>query len=195
MREAVERQARGSRDRLDVVMLQRKRRDSLARLGERVYELSLMARLDEVGDDEEIAAMIADVEVIEDRLAADAPAARDDEAVSSASFRPPRANKDVRVWRPVVPDHEADGDEEERDAVRSGSERSETARQARDERVPWESVAPVEARERAGDRRGRGDAGRGQSRGGIAFVADEADGDDDLAAYMHPDDVRTRDDD
>ncbi len=115
VRQAMERQARSSRERLDGVMLQRKRRDAFVRLGQFVYELAMTGALGELEEVPEIAELLDDIEHFEQELdAPDRPGWDDDvEAVSSADWRPPprrdRPRRDspaeeVRVWRPVMPE-------------------------------------------------------------------------------------------
>jgi hypothetical protein len=97
------------------------------------------------------------------------------EAVSSADYRAPKASArgEYRVWRPVMPE---DAPEEE-------------AADAPPEEIP----APARSRSTAPARRRRVAS---RSGGAIHFVDEEPrpgdlDCDDDLAEYMHEDDVPT----
>lgn len=186
LREAFERQARSQRVRIDGAMLERKRRDMLAALGEAVYEL---ARAGEVGDLEEvpeISDLIADIEYIDDRMDdADARPRRDvsdPDVVSAAEWaagsgrrrfhhpEPGASDENMRVWRPVRP-----------------SARKEPPADQADEAAE-EAVPEPTARGRSSRRR----RSRRAAGGGIAFGADPRDSlddDDDLEQYMHPDDL------
>lgn len=199
VKDAVERQARSSRDRLDEVVLQRKRRDTLARVGELVYEMAVQDRLDELYDSPELARLLADVEDIEDQLTGADSAdgvdahAEEPDVVSSASWTPPRpasrAHRDVRVWRPVVDEDDGDGgDSDDREQA------AEPAAEPPPESVPWQSARPGRPRPRRRRARGPQHRGPGAEHGGIAFVTDAVgDPDEDLAEYMHDDDVGTSD--
>jgi hypothetical protein len=205
VREAVERQARSSRMRLDEVMLQRKRRDTLARLGELVYELAVQGKLGDFEDEvPELAELLADVEELDEQLGSAAEPEpepdhdhghdhdHDHGAVSSADWTPPgrqaragapRDRDELRVWRPVVTVDEGD--------------RGHLGERAADQRGGGESGPGTRA---PGGRAARMDRSATRSRsarndrGGIAFVTDDvAEGDDELAGYMHPDDVPGKD--
>jgi hypothetical protein len=195
VREAVERQARSSRMRLDEVVLQRKRRDTLARLGELVYELAVQGKLGDLEDEvPELAELLADAEELDEQLgsAPEYDHEHDHEAVSSADWTPPARHAragapqdrdELRVWRPVVTDpvkgspHTGERVAAERGREDGGSgTRAAAGRAAR--------MGQGAARSRVAQ----------SERGGIAFVTDDvADGDDELARYMHPDDVPDKD--
>jgi len=161
---------------LDQALTQRKRSSTLSRLGEQVYSLAQRGQLGELLLEPEIALLIGELEQL------DSPNRRDDEhdhgfeAVSSADYAASRhgregepgsgssAAKEYRVWRPVMP------------------EDAEILDDTRDESAP-ERPARL-SRSRSAERRG----------GGIHFgapspSAEDPDSDDDLASYMHDDDV------
>jgi hypothetical protein len=219
VREVVERQARSSLANLDQVMLQRKRRDTLARLGELVYDMARDHGLASLAGHTQVAELIAEVDEIDLRLE-ERPdvgpgtrpgrgAGEDDwetgrppdyEAVSSADWRPPERGRSAdrragqRVWRPVMPPEDASAEEPpaRAHAARAGDQRG--ARGSADDRPdgsPEHSRdAPAAAPARPRRRRARHRA----PSGGIAFMVDAApDEDDDLSEYMHEDDVPRRD--
>lgn len=194
VKDVVERQARSSLANLDQVMLQRKRRDALVRLGEVVYDLGRGRQLGALADHAEVAEALAEIEDIDARL--DQEGAEPAEAVSSADWRPPgshgRSAADSagqRVWRPVVPpdDDSADlapatgaGDDAD-----SRSDRSPQMARPQSEDESESAPTPGRARRRRPRQR---DAG-----GGIAFISDAvAEDDEDLSEYMHEDDVPRR---
>lgn len=274
--------ARSSRGRLDNVMLERRRRDALARLGEAVYIAAMRGELGGFGDRPDIADLLADVEDVQERLEhsfdseegfdirlGDNFDGRDDGAVSSANWRPPpvreRADDDepLRVWRPIMPagdspaadsqhrdDNDGDGATDQHDsaavaprsiredetsarpafdaataepaepqpaphddaesAARSAlaslaaipglGELAEFAAQAMGERADATDESSARSEPDPSRRRGRGRRGRArrtdsERRGGIAFVSDSIDPDDDLSEYMHEDDLPTTDSD
>ena len=167
-----------ARARLDDALIDRRRTEALAELGDAVLSLIKRGRLEELADIPEIADAIAAIDDLDargtrrdrdDEPGRDwvAPESRrrfdrrrdesdDDGTVSSRDWRPPRSARPAeRVWRPTA-DEPAD--------------------------TPWQPVEKKPAAKRAEPPR----------RGGITFPAadDDAAGDeDDLASYMHPDDV------
>lgn len=181
VKDVVEQQARGRGGLIDQALGQRKRRDALAELGEKVYRLSRQGQLGELALDPEIGMAIAQVEAVADDDVEwhDAPMARraGAEAVSSTNYQPPERKEqgEYRVWRPVMP--EAPVVAEETEAPPSEAVVLETIddRSARSSRMPRKSA-------------------RRNIDGGIQFVAEsahsgDADCDDDLEQYMHEDDV------
>lgn len=211
VRDVLERGAREGRARLDDVRRDRRREAALAELGEAVMEALRAGELAELFEVPAIATAIAEVEALErdeadtaDELPAKswaptqrgarydrdeaprarerpapAPAARrdrsdepgarfrvderadDDGTVSSASWRPPprAAAEPARAGKPAP--------------ARPAAPRPGTAPPRGDRPERADRSAPAPAAPRAG---------------GIKFGADEDD-DDDLARYMHPDDV------
>lgn len=238
VKDAVERQARSSLGQLDAVMLQRRHREALARLGEVVWDLAKHGELGELGEHEEIAALLDELAELEDRAygagSGDGTVSAADWSATSRSSAPARgpagtrgpgrkSQPEMRVWRPSVadipdapdaPDAPGGDAEPARDpgpAVHargravapkrgpSGLERSEV----RDDTAVPEATdaSPAQERGRTGERpgpsgrsRGRRTRGRDdQAAGGIAFMEDgPGDEDDDLAGYMHEDDVPPR---
>lgn len=209
VRDVVERQARSSLANLDHAMLQRKRRDTLARLGELAYEMIRDHRAGMMTGHPEVGELIAEVEEIDERLQEwpqpepgmrsrsrrGAPASADD-TVSSADWRPPvpRAAADEgarqRVWRPEIPP------DDEEPAPAAGGSRPAGSRP--DASVPGRAPDTMETArtepEVAASPRARRRSRRRDTGGGIAFVSDTtAMEDDDLAEYMHEDDVPRRD--
>lgn len=206
LRDALERGAREGRSRLDSALSNRRRQDALAELGEIVLDLirrgeidlaelpeiqDIVAHLDEIDaghdedDDEEVAApttrnrfdtRAASGSSRSSSRTAPSPRATwsrpsssrgratdDDGTVSSRTWsRPSPAKPAPRVWRPPVDD--------------------EPAPAAPDDERPEDEAAAAPA---PGPAR-RGPAGRKDPtrKGGIHF-----DDDEDLAEYMHPDDV------
>lgn len=125
VKDAVERQARSSLGQLDAVMLQRRHREALARLGEVVWELARSGELGELAGHAEIVALCDELAELEARTqqgaepddgtvsAADWGPAADRDASASrrpAAGRGPAAGRepgrksqqDLRVWRPSV---------------------------------------------------------------------------------------------
>ncbi len=168
VKDAAVRSASRSRERLDEAMLERKRRDTLAALGEVVYELIVEGDAADLEEVDEIRSLVSDLEHLDARLDQheqhQAPAPQDDGTVSSAAWSSVRRFHQAegaaeRVWRPTadVPDAPK-----------------------RDAAPPGESAGP----------RRRRSAASGERRGGISFVDDPADAAEaELADYMHPDDV------
>lgn len=204
VRDVVERQARSSLANLDHAMLQRKRRDTLARLGELAYEMIRDHRAGMMTGHPEVGELIAEVEEIDERLQEwpqpepgmrsrsrrGAPASADD-TVSSADWRPPVSRAAVdegarqRVWRPEIPP-----DDEEPEPAAAGSRQDATF----SGRAPDTAEAARTEPEAATTPRARRRSRRRETGGGIAFVSDAAVmEDDDLAEYMHEDDVPRRD--
>lgn len=200
VKEAVERQARSSLGQLDSVMMERRRRDALARLGEAVWNMARDGELGALAGHPEVAGPLGELAELEEHTdQAGAPAAG---VVSSADWRPPapaagpaggRRGEPMRVWRPVVP-----GDEDETAHDQAPEEparpRDEPA-EARDLDPAPSGLEPadpdgeVSTRAARSPRRRRSRRRDSDSAGGIAFVADGPDDEDDLRAYMHDDDV------
>jgi hypothetical protein len=241
VKDAVERQARSSLGQLDAVMLQRRHREALARLGEVVWDLAQNGELGELVEHDEIAALLDELAGLEDR--AQQSAEPGDGTVSAADWTPPasrgaaesrgpargrgaaeplgpgrKGQPEMRVWRPSVadiPDPPDVEDEPDRDAGRGRHAASPAAVSRRGPQGPNRSevagvppdseatdVSQAQERGRAGVRSGpsarsRGRRPRGRddrAAGGIAFLEDgPGDEDDDLAGYMHEDDVPPRD--
>jgi hypothetical protein len=184
VKDALERGAREGRARLDDARLGRRHEEALAELGAIVLEQVRKGELADLEEIREIAEAIAAIEQIESRLdertepaprrAREAAPARrrepaDDGTVSSGTWTPPQPQGgSVRVWRPSAPPEDVTEDL--------------GPRRARATHIDEEPGA--ELRE---DRRPR--------RGGISFERHDdtaPDPDDDLAEYMHPDDVPSK---
>ncbi len=170
---------------MDQALVNRRRKEAFAKLGESIYRLSKHGELGELALDPEIGMAISDIEALESDLQEDwdnqggsSHHRRGEEAVSSANYRPPpaSADKEMRIWRPVIPEDELDSEEivsEEQDVATSEVQAS--AKDTGPLRIP------------------RKIAQRKQG-GGIRFVeerpgSDDLDSDDDLESYMHDDDV------
>ena len=183
VKDVMEQQARSRGGLLDQALVQRRRRESLARLGEAVYRLSQRGELGELALDPEIGMAIAELDEMgdEDRehqphMSASKRAGV--EAVSSADYRPaqasPPSSGEYRVWRPVMP-----ADDLEADAQQGGISAPAEARPAK-----AKPSGPLRTTRKSAQRSG----------GGIRFVEEQpkpgdAECDDDLASYMHDDDV------
>jgi hypothetical protein len=184
VKDAVLEQAQSQRRVIDGALLERRRRDALAALGEAVYQRAVAGELAGLEDDRDLAAHLDEIAELDRRIDEAGDGAGN--AVSSAQwaagpgrqrFHRPNPDREVRVWRPSLDDLDDDG------TVSSGARPGPPA--ARAEAVP--------ADEPTGRRRRR-DRDPGGRRGGIAFVTDPVEPDDDLEAYMHPDDVTTGED-
>jgi len=171
MTDVARRQARSQKQRLDTALLDRRRRDALADLGENLYELAASGEI-ELEELPELAQGVRDVEEI-DRQISEAQGAT-------------RAGLDTR--RPVRL-------ERTRRSGKTGENGSERERVWRPPRDPEPHMpAPRPVHEAPPPRaRPSGSAGGG----GIVFVADDAapagvDPDDSLESYMREDDVPRR---
>ena len=215
MRDVVEREARATRSRLDGALGDRRRQDALARLGDAVFELWVRGELGDLDEIPELRGCLAEIEAIDARAevasrerggparsaddrggepaARDEHEAEDDGAVSSANWaasrarfdrgRPVSTTENLRVWRPVAPrDPPARRDTPPR-GTDGGSRDHGQARAPEPARDP-ESIARAERPTRPSRAAVRP--------GGIAFVPDEPDEADELAEYMHSDDVPPR---
>ncbi|HET6612760.1 MAG TPA: hypothetical protein VFG83_12260 [Kofleriaceae bacterium] len=109
LKESATRAARGQRDQLAIQLLERKRNARLAALGARVLMHPEARNLAE--RDPEIAAILDDIDDLDDRLGK-APAAAS--AAPATSAHPEAAKKKTGVWRPVVPASDDDDDDLER---------------------------------------------------------------------------------
>lgn len=177
VREVLERGAREGRARLDDVWRTRRRDEALARLGEAVLEAVRAGEAQELFDLPDVADALADLDGL-DAGAEDPPERPErDRASSERMWIPPgiRDRFDRRPERPppIAPRDAADDD----GTVSSGARRPANEPGARfQERPAAVTVAAAPA-----------PAAR---KGGIQFAADDDDVDDeDLAQYMHPDDV------
>ena len=180
VREVLTRGAREGRTRLDEALSKRRREDSLAELGEIVLGLIRRGEID-VGELPEVREIVAHLDEVDAGHADDLdeqptpPPARsrfdarggkrlprdeEDGTVAATTWSPPkRAKSQTKVWRPKTAGAPPDADGE--DPVS-------------------EDITPPRGRATVADRPG---AKAGQKKGGITFE------DDDLADYMHPDDV------
>lgn len=185
MKDVVEQQTRGRGGLIDQALVQRRRKEAMARLGESVYVLIQSGNAGELALDPEIGMVLSEIDALDDEEYNDDHGDYDDgngfvpspdsrsEAVSSANYRPPapKANsEEFRVWRPVMPP-----DDEEVEEVNEATSVPEPLAAEPSSRIPRKSA-----------QRKRG--------GGIQFVPDPArpgdlDSDEDLESYMHEDDV------
>lgn len=179
----MEQQARSRGGLIDQALEQRRRKESLARLGESVYRLSQRGELGELALDPEIGMALAAIDSMsqdddsndghDESMARRAGA----EAVSSADYRPaqthvPNRGED-RVWRPVMPE-----DDLKADTLQDSTPPTEDK--------PYQTGArgPIRLARKSAQRSG----------GGIRFVEEQpqsgdVDCDDDLEGYMHDNDV------
>ena len=182
MRDMAMDQARNQRQRLDSALLQRKLRDTLTALGEVVYELAAAGELGSLADHPEIEAQLVELEELERRIddsefepRAPGPLGRranwpsKAQRAHSSGGRERDPDDGVRVWRPNVDDD---------DGVVSAF--------PADEPVTRETSEPARSRKRVMRERPRR-ANRGG--GGITFVDDGPEPEEDLSEYMHEDDV------
>jgi len=118
VREVVDRGTQLQRNWFDATLLQRKRKDALALLGEAVYRAAVAGQVERVADDPQFRRLVEDIdeldqriEVAEQRAPAPGPSPRTTDRV-----RPGRGGgaSEPRVWRPVAPwtapDESAPGD-------------------------------------------------------------------------------------
>jgi hypothetical protein len=171
MTDVARRQARTQKQRLDTALLDRRRRDALADLGETLYELATAGEI-ELDELPELAQAVQDVQEIDRRIAEAEREASAGEGRRPVRLRPTgsagvkssreRGGSDTsRVWRPPL------------------DPEPETA----------EAAQPSPAR--------RPGSASGPRRGGVVFVDDdsapaEVDPDDSLRSYMNDDDVPRR---
>ncbi|MBL4636218.1 MAG: hypothetical protein JKY56_20325 [Kofleriaceae bacterium] len=201
VKDVVEQQTRGRGGLLDQALMQRRRKEAMARLGESMYSYLQKGspEAEAIALVPEIAMAIANVDSLEDEeYGYDSPGfeggefvpasdhnfvpapnhsspKQNREAVSSANYRPPapkQSSKEFRVWRPVVPPDDDSSESEDEPVSLPMSASSEKDTQSR---IPRKTA-----------QRKRG--------GGIHFVDEparpgELDSDDDLESYMHDDDV------
>lgn len=161
MRSAAMKQANSQRNLIDQALLARRRKEAHSRLGEEVYGRMLAGELDELARSPAIASIALEIAELDQAVAEADTAAEDAPADWSKSRARHGARRPARVWRP------GEGD------APSASEPGHDA----------EAAEPA-------PRRRRRRAAPGQQRGGIAFVRDEDGSEaDDLADYMHDDDV------
>ena len=196
-------QARSQRGLLDQAKTARRRKDVLAKLGEEILEMSQRGDLGGLERKPAIRRYLKEIDQLDRELEGSDEAYFEDmrrgaglndaaspfedegrsEAVSSANYRPPPPSQpgEARVWRPNL--DELDTEEELPNIAQSvdgGDDEAEV------------EAAPRPAR-RGFSQRTRRTASRGAG-GGIRFIEEEAmpgdqDNDDDLAEYMHEDDV------
>lgn len=195
VKDAALRQAEAQRVWLDGALIQRKHKDALAVLGALVYERILSGELRELEEDRDVADTIRLLEELEVRMEEAAERARERAARAAAGARTaassfasraglssrggPEDPGEVRVWRPVVPrDAERDDDPFD-DPLPAGDDGTVSALGG--------STVPRRPRRTRPRRAARG-------AGGIRFVDDDPGvEDEDLAEYMHPDDVPSQD--
>ena len=204
VRDVLERGAREGKARLDDARRERRREQALARLGEAVLDALHAGEAQELLDRAEVADAIAEVDDLDrgerdrDRAAWVAPPTRerydrgdDDGTVSSRAWRPPARparpdGRDAAPARPAARHDDLPG--------RPGGRHDDDARPRHDERsAPEDRPRPGEEPARAGRRPAEEPGARFQERrraGGIQF--DSGDDEDDLAEFMHPDDLPPR---
>ncbi len=210
MTDAARRQARSQKQRLDTALLEARRREALANLGEILYELSEKGEID-IDELPELATAVQEVAEIDRRIVEAEEEGRDRVETrrpvrlgrtsgaaggqrEQARRRPDRdrAGGRERVWRPPVDPEPQPGDraEPEMDVEIEGRPGRGSTRAARPTGRPQrQRPAPPPARA------GRGSAGAGG--GGIVFVDDDTapadvDPDDSVESYMNDDDVPRR---
>jgi hypothetical protein len=185
MTDVARRQARTQKQRLDTALLDRRRREALADLGETLYELATAGEI-ELDELPELARAVQEVEEIDRRIAEAAQEASAGEGrrpvrlrpTGSAGVKRERREPDrQRVWRPTL-DPEPEAQPEPAPEPRPAGSR---------QRRPTAEPGPAGGRE----------AGPARGRGGIVFVDDDsAPGDvdpgDSLRSYMNDDDVPRR---
>ncbi|MCP4449788.1 MAG: hypothetical protein GY811_31320 [Myxococcales bacterium] len=185
VREVVEQQTRQRGGLLDHALTQRRRSAALAKLGKQVYRLAKRGELGELLLEPEISLIIGDLEQLDaEGEEGDYGPLAGPEAVTSADYvaqshrgsEPGSGDGEYRVWRPVMPEGATiAGDEEEfLERESDAAETAEASAPTRSSRLPRRSAL----------RRG----------GGIHFSEDsprpeDVDSDEDLASYMHDDDV------
>lgn len=195
MTDVARRQARSQKQRFDTALLDRRRHDALADLGEILYELATSGEI-ELDELPELARAVQEVDDIDRRIA-------EAEEANAAPRRPVRlrptgssgvrrsGDRDAargreRVWRPVPPP----GDEP------TGAGGRGESRGERKIEPEIESETEIEtefASDPAPPRRAAPGPRRGAGAGGIVFVDDEGSADDDpLQAYMNEEDVPRR---
>jgi len=211
VREVVEQTARSSRLRVDAMMAAKNHRDALMALGAACYERAVRGDFGDLNDDHELLDLLAAVEHAEaETTVSGGPngmnspdladfgftagdmedlsgIAGDSESdlVSAENWQPPAPpSEPMRVWRPVIPNDPP-------------NEPTESAPQAPLEDAPVKTAAN-RARGTIENNRPPGDVG---DVGDVVFVMDSAtsggardntgyvDDEDDLAEYMHEDDV------
>lgn len=185
VREVVEQQTRSRGGLLDQALTQRKKAAALTRLGEEVYRLAKRGELDALLLEPQIGMLIGEIDSLDDsdgEYGYEGPAGP--EAVSSAEyagrFQSSRAaasgaREEYRVWRPVMPgDDQIIDVEDDEDGPEEAPSATAPKGPARPSRLPRRSAI----------RRG----------GGIHFAdtgprPEDPESDEDLASYMHDDDV------
>jgi len=208
VRDVLERGAREGRARLDDVRLERQRTDALADLGEIALALIRRGDLADLEEIPEVADAVAAIEEIDARVEEaedrrrirepeDAPTSRRTRAPSPGRERPDRGRGPDVPWQRVGADD--DRDDDDRRAPRGGDDDRaigdgtvssgswKPPRPAAPQRV-WRPDG-AEAPGPAPAPRARKPAAPPARAGGISFEGEE----DDLAEYMHPDDVPPKD--
>jgi hypothetical protein len=198
VREVVEREAQAQLSRLDLVKLQRQRRNALAELGEAVYDLAVQGKLGELS--EAVRECLAAIDAVDQQLEGAGRPGDRGFAANSGWRRPPKspARRDdapIGVWRPVppfaAPDQQSGG--------KGGPDQASAPRPSGERSHHSSGHESSLARRSTG---GRAPAGSEPAQGGAA-VADEPrprpgrairfddnwDDDDDLEEYMHENDV------
>lgn len=169
VREVLERGAREGRARLDDARRSRRRDDALARLGEAVLEAVRDGELQDIYDIPEAADALADLDGLD--AGAEEPPEHEPPARERPREREPepplRARFDRRPPRPPPIEPRATDDD---GTVSSGAR---PRRPAEEPGARFQEKAPAR-------------------RGGIQFSAAADDDEEDLAQYMHPDDVPKR---
>ena len=186
VRDVLERGAREGRARLDDALSGRRRNDALAELGEIVLDLIRRGEID-IAELPEVQDIVAHLDEVD--------AGRDDEHAPSPP-PPPRAPGRKRFDDRGGFDPKRTIDQRPRgrrtdddDTVSSRTWSPPRAAPAKPGRV-WRPTNPATAAERPADETTARERPSAPKKGGISF-----DDDDDLAEYMHPDDVPPKNDD
>lgn len=173
VKDAALQQTRGSSGLVDQALASRRRRDAMTKLGEAIYERWRAGDLAELGLDPDIGVLLEEIRA-EGASEADIDEAfhrrSGPEAVSSKDYLPPVRPSAEPVWRPVMP---ADAEE--------ASERVEMS-------IPAKQSQPKTASRRM-TRNIAHRTAHGISFDTEATKSDDPQFDDDLAQYMHDDDV------
>ena len=169
MTDVARRQARSQKQRLDTALLERRRRDALAELGENLYDLASRGEI-ELDELPELFRGVQAVEELDQEIA---------EAASAETRR--NSRRPVRLERARPAERPSSRERVWRPPVEPGAGAEPGAQEA-----PPERPAP-DAGQRARPTASTADRG-----GGIVFVNDDADGDDSLEPFMNDDDVPRR---
>ncbi len=180
VRDAIERSAREGRARIDDALLDRRRAEAISELGEIVLELIRKGELRELAEVPEIADALSAIDEVDARTPRGARDRRDDEP--GRDWIAPDSRSRFDRGRSPDPDAEGgDGTVSSRSwsAPRASKPQARVWRPSVDDTATTEEKLPR------------------RNKGGIDFAATDDDAaqasdDEDLSAYMHPDDVPDR---